>query len=359
MVEIMIKIIENIQEIEFIREDCNRLADKIQMPLMRFEWLLNCARVIPSHEKLFVVVLISDGNIKAIAPMVLIVKDFSTRLEMLGASLHNEPVSFLYEDENSLLELLRAINNMKKTIFLNAIRESSLEMLTLERSLLQQQNLNLVRKGSIPYLPITDGWENLQQNISPSRRSSLRRLKRIADGMGNLSIEIVCPSIELLEQYLDEVFEVEASGWKKRTGTALMINKKLGDFFRSYSREAASLKTLRLCFLRINEIAIAAQICLEYANRFWILKIGHNEKYAHCSPGILLMNEVIRYSFNNKLDAVEFLGGNEQWLHIWTNHFHEIVSYRIYGSVASCFFDFTNEFTRLLHNRAYSFLHKR
>ncbi len=355
----MIRIIENINAFESIRKDCNRLADKIQMPLMRFEWLLNCAKVISPAEKLFVIVLLSDGNVKAIAPMVLVKKYFSERLEMLGASLHNEPVSFLCEDEDSFLELLQAINGMKKTIFLNAIRESSLEMITIERSFTRRQGFNFVRSGSVPYLPVTETWENFQQNISPSRRSSLRRLRRIAESMGELSIEILSPPVGLVDQYLDEIFEIEASGWKKRTGTAMTINKKLGNFFRSYSREAASLKTLRLCFLRINETAIAAQICLEYANRFWILKIGHNEKFSNCSPGILLMNEVIRHSFDKKLDGVEFLGSNEQWLHIWTNHFHEVVSYRIYYSPVSCFFDFTNVFAKLLFSRAHLFLYKK
>ncbi|NJD22500.1 MAG: GNAT family N-acetyltransferase [Melioribacter sp.] len=355
----MIRIIENREAFESIQEDINRLADKIQMPLMRFEWLVNCANTVAPNEKLFVIVLFSGGNVKAIAPMVLVKKFFSERLEMLGASLHNEPVSFLYEDEDSLLVLLQAINSLKKTIFLNGIRESSLEMVKFEQLITRQHSINFVGNGNVPYLPITDTWENFQRNISSSRRSSLRRLKRMAESIGQVSIEIKCPPAYSVDQYLDEIFEIEASGWKKRMGTAMMTNKKLGDFFRDYSRETLNLNMLRLCFLRIDGTAIAAQIGLEYANRFWILKIGHNEKHAKFSPGILLMNEVIRYSFEKKLDAIEFLGSNEKWLHIWTNHLHNIISYRIYYSPISCFFDFTNAFTRLLSKRAHSFLSKK
>ncbi|MBI5401763.1 MAG: GNAT family N-acetyltransferase [Ignavibacteriae bacterium] len=353
----MVRVIENIEELSSIKKDCNRLADKIQMPLMRFEWLVNCAKTVSSNEKLFVIVLFSGENVKAIAPMVLVKKYFSERLEMLGASLHSEPMSFLYEDEDSLLGLLQAINNMKKTIFLYGLNSSSLEMIKLEQLHNHQRSLNFVRSGNIPYLPITDTWENFQQNVSSSRRSSLRRLKKLAENNGNVSIEIKCPPAETVDKYLDEIFELEASGWKKQIGTAMMVNKKLGAFFRNYSREAADLKILQLCFLRIDGTAVAAQIGLEYANRFWILKIGHNEKYAKFSPGILLMNEVIRYSFGKKLDAIEFLGGNEQWLHIWTDHLHDMISYRIYHSYVSCFFDFTNAFANVLLKRVRPFLY--
>lgn len=350
----MIRIIKTIQELESIKEDCNRLADNFHMPLMRYEWVLNCANTLSEPEELHVIVLFSGVRVKAIAPMILVKNFFPERLEMLGTSLHNEPCCFLYEDENSLSKLLKVIGSMKKTILFNGIRGFSLERVKLERFLNQTQSINFSNSRNAPYLPITDTWENFQQTISPSRRSSLRRLLRIAASMGKLSVEIISPPPDSIKEYLDEVFEVESSGWKKRMGTAMIANKKLGDFFRGYAKEAANLKILRFCFLRIDGTAIASQIGLEYLNRFWSLKIGYDEKWARCSPGIILMNEVIAYAFNKKLDAIEFLGSNEQWLHIWTNHFHDVVSYRIYNSSVSCFFDITQTYTKLLLNKMQS-----
>ncbi|MEW6193625.1 MAG: GNAT family N-acetyltransferase [Bacteroidota bacterium] len=138
-----------------------------------------------------------------------------------------------------------------------------------------------------------------------------------------------------------------------------MSNKRLGDFFRSYSRDTVELKMLRFCFLRISGIAAAVQIGIEYANRFWLLKIGFNEAFARCSPGIILMNEVIGYAFFKKLNAVEFLGSNEEWLHIWTNHFHEISNYRIYNSYLSCLFDLSRTYPSRLINKLFSISAKR
>ncbi len=55
-----------------------------------------------------------------------------------------------------------------------------------------------------------------------------------------------------------------------------------------------------------------------FQGRFWVLKIGYDEEYSRCSPGILLIHETIRYAFTNGLKSYEFLGSDENWLHMWT-----------------------------------------
>jgi len=75
----MIRIIKNIQEFKTYKEDCNRLADNFQMPLLRYEWLINCAYAVEPPGKLFVIVVHSEGRVKAIAPLILIKKTFNNR----------------------------------------------------------------------------------------------------------------------------------------------------------------------------------------------------------------------------------------------------------------------------------------
>ena len=66
------------------------------------------------------------------------------------------------------------------------------------------------------------------------------------------------------------------------------------------------------------------------------------------------MNEVINYGFSKNMDAVEFLGSNEKWINIWTNHFHKIAAYRIYNSTASGLFDITYTYiNRMLDKMRY------
>jgi hypothetical protein len=49
-----------------------------------------------------------------------------------------------------------------------------------------------------------------------------------------------------------------------------------------------------------------------------LLKIGYDEAYRRCSPGQLLMLEVIRDAARRGLQRVEFLGFSAPWTRVWT-----------------------------------------
>ena len=93
---------------------------------------------------------------------------------------------------------------------------------------------------------------------------------------------------------------------------------KLNTFYKQYSYLAAQSKILRLCFLFIDDTPVAMLFGVVFQGRFWVLKIGYDEEYSRCSPGILLIHETIRYAFTNGLKSYEFLGSDENWLHMWT-----------------------------------------
>ena len=352
----MTEIIDDINSFKLIKEACNRLAGNFRMPLLQYEWLSSCAETFSSAAKLNIVIVKENGGIKAIAPLVILKHSGIERLEFLGTSLHGEPGGFLYEDEESLYELIEAVMNLKLPLYLKGIRTASPEAAALQKIFRIKGVTKLVTNEYIPWLPVKNDWVNFEKTISSSRRSSLKRLKKIAEREGVIKFEILYPGQQQLNYYLDEVFRIESSGWKKRMGTAMLSNQELGLFFRNYTHKAASLGVLRLFCLSINEMKIAAQIGIEYSNRFWLLKIGYDEKWARLSPGVLLMNEVIRYVFEKKIDAIEFLGSDEPWLHIWTKHFHSLESYTACHSQVSAFTNlilgFSHSLISKMHTKA-------
>ena len=60
-------------------------------------------------------------------------------------------------------------------------------------------------------------------------------------------------------------------------------------------------------------------IALEASERFWILKIGYDERFANCSPGLLLMHEALQYAVRQDLKSYEFLGAEADWTLRWTD----------------------------------------
>ena len=95
--------------------------------------------------------------------------------------------------------------------------------------------------------------------------------------------------------------------------------------------------------MRVGGEPVAAIIALDYAGRFWILKTGFDESWSFCSPGVLLMHEVIRQAFALGRSAFEFLGEDEEWIRVWTANAHDYTTHFVYPFTASGVFSLGKE----------------
>src|SRR5205807_9829190 len=74
---------------------------------------------------------------------------------------------------------------------------------------------------------------------------------------------------------------------------------------------------------------------VESEGRFWLHKIGYDEAFAKCSPGMLLLRDTIRYAASRGLRSYEFLGAAEAWIRPWTDQLRRCVSIRAYPAGAT------------------------
>jgi CelD/BcsL family acetyltransferase involved in cellulose biosynthesis len=181
-----------------------------------------------------------------------------------------------------------------------------------------------------PYIPLDESWKEPESRFSSRRRSDLRRGERRAEQLGEVRYEVVSPSGDQLAPLVDELFRVEAAGWKGRAGTALARDPVRGAFFRRYAAAAAAAGILRLCFLRIGERAAAVQLAVEVGERFWLFKVGYDDEFARCSPGQLLMRHTIARSAERGLQAYELLGYAAPWTELWTQSMRPCVRLHAY-----------------------------
>ncbi|MEX0753316.1 MAG: GNAT family N-acetyltransferase [Xanthobacteraceae bacterium] len=153
--------------------------------------------------------------------------------------------------------------------------------------------------------------------MARAHRSNIRRRLKLAGNDGPVSFEILSPNEADVHRHLREVYEVEASGWKSRTGTAILNDPRIERFCTEIATWGARAGILRICFMRIGAKAAAAALLLEYAGRLWVLKQGYDERWSACAPGILLAQESIRYACDKGLVAFEFLGAAEKFQTRW------------------------------------------
>jgi CelD/BcsL family acetyltransferase involved in cellulose biosynthesis len=328
--------ISNVNELASLAPDWKRLAARFHTPLLSFDWFHAAALTLCPPGKLAVLVQRREnGEVSAIAPLVLNPKHGFFRYELLGTSMLREPSGFLYRDRPSLALLIDFIAHLHRPVCLEGISSDAEEIELLTDARGHRPKYSEVGSFAAPWIPIRLSWEDYAASISSSWRSSLRRSERRAKEFGTVTCEIASPGPDSVDAMVSEVFHVESSGWKSRLGTAMKDHEQLGAFFAAYARSTAAAGTLRIAFLRINGRAAAVQLLVEEASRLWVLKIGYDELFARCSPGILLMHHVLRRSFEQGLEGLELLGTNQQWLNIWPNELHHYKRFFLHKFVPS------------------------
>lgn len=295
----------------------NALSESLGNPLLSHEWFLSCAEAFYNDGDLRVVILWSDGKVSAAAPLASKKRWGIQYLELLGVSDLNEPCGLLYESVQSLEGLLNAVLEMEHPVVLQRMTGCP----TVENVLrISHNNKSIIinrPSAEFAYIPIKTTWKEFWNSLKPRRRNDFKRARKRAEKGGNIHVQIVCPDSGNLNDYLRTAFEIEASGWKGRQGSAILKKAGLRRFFETYARLTCKNKKLRLCFFKIGNTPVAMLIGVNYSNRFWVLKIGYDEKWRECSPGMQLAYETIRYAFTNNLESYEWLGSDEEWLHTW------------------------------------------
>lgn len=328
----MIEIVEHLDGLISLAGEWNELEYGFDTPLLSHAWFSACAKAFCPPQKLKMIIHRSGGELDAIAPIAASGKA-NARLEVLGSSIVGEPSGFLYKDSKALEEVFQAVLRLGLPLFIKGLNIASPEAEILEREIGAGRLQALVREERIPWVRVRGKWNDFEKSISSSRRSSFRRLQRLAEAKGEVRFEAAVPDLDNVDKYLDEAFAVEVSSWKGRKGTAMQSDRKLGEFFREYSREIVKSGRLRLFFLRVNGVAVAMGLTALHSNRLWVFKVGYDEAWSWCSPGILLMHQMVRHCFDTGLQGCEFLGADESWLHIWANESHSVATYRVYPGV--------------------------
>jgi CelD/BcsL family acetyltransferase involved in cellulose biosynthesis len=318
-------------------------------PLTRPAWFAAAAATLAPPGRLRVVVVEEDGAVVAAAPLVVAPDE---RLELLGADVLPEPGDVAARDAATLAILAHAVVALRRPVRLARVPVASPTVAAL-RAAAGRGGLVATRPADgWPTLTLDPGWAAPQGRLSSRRAGDLRRAARRADAAGGVEVTHHRPAPADVDGLLALALRVEAAGWKGRTRTALLHDPVRRAFFRDWARRAARDGTLRVGVLRIDGAPAAVQIAAESAGRWWILKIGHGDEHARCSPGLLLLLATVRHAARRGLDAVELLGTVEPWTTAWTTEASATCVVRLYPGNAAGARRLARDGTRAVARRA-------
>jgi CelD/BcsL family acetyltransferase involved in cellulose biosynthesis len=162
------------------------------------------------------------------------------------------------------------------------------------------------------------GWREIER-----RRRKLRREYRVEERLIEAPVDV--------EGELTRGFEVEASGWKGRAGTAIGSSPETARFYRAVAADLLRHDELRLSSLWVDGRMIAFDFGLVNRARYYLLKTGFEESLRRFAPGLALRLSVVERCFELGLQSHEFLGAEMGWKRLFATHTREHRVFRAYA----------------------------
>jgi CelD/BcsL family acetyltransferase involved in cellulose biosynthesis len=168
-----------------------------------------------------------------------------------------------------------------------------------------------------PYLELPSSYEKLLAGMNAHFRSNLRRHRRRLEAMGTITVERVTGGAQL-QDCLEACFAIEQKSWKGLEGTAILQHVNTRGFYTQLAHAAASHNYLSLFLLKLNGQAVAFHYGFTYGGNYYMPKIGYDQACEAGSPGLVLLEEILKDCIGRGLKRCDFLGMDMPWKKDWT-----------------------------------------
>lgn len=137
----------------------------------------------------------------------------------------------------------------------------------------------------------SEGEEYLKASLGNRRYREFRRLGRRLAEQGTVAHK-VARNQDDVRHALEQFLTLEASGWKGRKRTAMVIDRHHAAFAREAVHRMTERDMCRIHSLTLDGRAIASLVVFIEAGIAYTWKIAYDETLSAFSPGVLLMMEV-------------------------------------------------------------------
>ena len=136
-----------------------------------------------------------------------------------------------------------------------------------------------------------DGDTYLKTTISKNHLRDMRRQFRLLGEEGRISYN-VARQPEEIRRRMEEFLALEASGWKGRKRSAMVMDRFRAAFAREAITNLAEVDAVRIHTLDLDGRAIASMVVFIMAGEAYTWKTAYDERYARFSPGKLLLSDL-------------------------------------------------------------------
>ncbi|HET7412560.1 MAG TPA: GNAT family N-acetyltransferase [Pararhizobium sp.] len=143
-----------------------------------------------------------------------------------------------------------------------------------------------------------DGETYLRAALSKDHRREVRRQWRKLEELGPLTYEVARHPDDVQRRF-EEFLLLEASGWKGKERSAMIVDRYRAAFAREAVTNLAEIDAVRIHTLDLDGRAIASLIVFVLSGEAYAWKTAYNEDHAGLSPGKLLMMRVTEWHLDD------------------------------------------------------------
>nr|WP_274706914.1 GNAT family N-acetyltransferase [Allorhizobium sonneratiae] len=159
--------------------------------------------------------------------------------------------------------------------------------------------LTVTNLSSRPMLDsLEDGETYLAQSMSSNHVRDMRRQMRKLGRQGELTYAVARQPDEV-QARMEEFLALEASGWKGKKRTALVMDRLRAAFAREAVTNLAATDSVRIHTLDLDGRAIAAMVVFIMGAEAFTWKTAYDERYHGFSPGKLLMMRLTEWHLDD------------------------------------------------------------
>lgn len=139
-----------------------------------------------------------------------------------------------------------------------------------------------------------DADELLRDALGAKKLKELRRQRNRLAEHGDVTFHVARTPAEIAGA-IDTFLALEASGWKGKRGTALVLDAGDNAFIRNATQALAEQGQCEIVTLRAGDRPVASGVLLKHLDRAFYFKLGIDERFAKLSPGVQLTLDVTRH----------------------------------------------------------------
>jgi CelD/BcsL family acetyltransferase involved in cellulose biosynthesis len=156
-------------------------------------------------------------------------------------------------------------------------------------------------------LDLPSSWDDYLSMLRGKERHEIRRKLRRLEEAGQINFRMV-ENADSVKEEMEIFLDLFRSN---RSDKAEFMNDQMVSFFRGLAESLNEARILRLFFLDIDQIPVAATMCFKYRSTMYLYNNGYDNRFGPLSVGLLGKVLSIKESIQTGLKAYDFLKGAE------------------------------------------------